>query len=131
MKNMIMVLAMAFLCQGCVSGVVAYRTNNEHIQKMVQVKPMGGKLWLGVDLWNITKAWFQSFAEHPVLMPAAVGLDTLIGYGVYELGRRDGSKDTAGTAEPVSDPTRPYTIHADNVIIGNYNTMTVESTNDQ
>lgn len=130
MKTIIVALTAAFLCQGCVSGVVAYHTNNEHMQKMVRVKPMGGKLWLSVDMWGLTKAWVQSFVEHPVLMPAAVGLDALIGYGAYELGRHEGSKDSMALVEAELQ-TRPYEIHADNVIIGNNNTMNVETSNDQ
>jgi hypothetical protein len=106
------------------SAVVAYKTNNDHIQNVVQMKQKGNATFLGVDVWGISKAYFNAWSESPALMTGATVLDAATGYGLYSLGVSEG-KDS--TTPAVTSQTLPSTIRADNVIIGDGNTIHQEN----
>ncbi len=117
--GIVMVMLVMALCSGCVSSLVAYRTNNEHIKNVVQLKQVGNGTFLGVDLMGITTAYLTAWQEHPVMMTGATATDLGIGYLMYDQGFRAGQDSKTES----SAAALPQTVSGEVVVIGNQNTV--------
>jgi len=124
MKKIILIILVLGL-NGCVSSIIAYRTNNEHIRNVIQAKAVNGNPFLGVDVMGLTTAYFTAWGDHPAMMTGATAADLATGYAMYEFGRQTCKKDVPGTTTP---PTIPNTINAEIVIIGDHNTVDQDQT---
>ena len=119
MKKMIAVLAVIVtIGSGCASSYVAYQTNNANMRNVVKARAVQGGAMLSVDILGITDSYLQAWMQSPLKMTGATIIDAGTAYGLYELGRQQGSSSSGPSA-----PVLPSTINADIVIIGNQNNV--------
>ena len=109
---------------GCVSSYVAYKTNNEHIERAISAKMKGNIPFVGIDLMSISTAYLAAWQDHPVKMAGATLADIGIGYALYAAGQEAG-KDNEREAVIPSTPaiTQPTTVSGQLVIIGDGNSI--------
>lgn len=119
------VVMLSVFLSGCVSSYVAYKTNNEHVERAISAKMKGNTPFIGIDLMSISTAYLAAWQEHPVKMTGATLVDIGIGYALYAAGQ-EAEKDKSRSVEAVVEPApavQPTTVSGQFVIIGDGNNI--------